>query len=235
VDALRVERKRQPVTKYIKHAGTVDDYLLIWSAGTFYIQALWPIVFKMRRLTIILTFVSTFYCLIGNSQTHNIISIDKIVKTIENDKGLNAVSVTDEKYLEKMEDFNGGIVGYFRNKELVKISVYSTYGNEIYEYCYYLVNDKPVYCWFHASEYDGTEYVKLDKTKLKLIRGDRMYLINNKIFDYRSFSNGKWTKVTSDAKDVMNRNQNILDDIVSFKSGLKNSWPQQLHKTYAVL
>jgi hypothetical protein len=180
----------------------------------------------MRRVTIILTFVLTFYCLTGISQTPDTLSIDKIVKTIENDKELKAISVTDEKYFEKMEDFNGGIVGYFKNKELVKILVYSTYGNEIYEYCYYLADDKPIYFWFHASEYDGTEYAKLDKSKLKLIRGDRMYLTGNKIFDYRSFSNGKWTKMTSDAKEVMNRNQNILDDIVSFKSGLKNNWPQ---------
>ena len=28
------------ITKYIKHAGTVDFNLLFWCAGTFYIQAL---------------------------------------------------------------------------------------------------------------------------------------------------------------------------------------------------
>jgi len=40
------------ITKYIKHAGTVDFNLLIWSAGTFYIQALYVMltcpVLKMR-------------------------------------------------------------------------------------------------------------------------------------------------------------------------------------------
>ncbi|MEQ9658873.1 hypothetical protein, partial [Fulvivirga sp.] len=30
----------QCITKYIKHAGTVDDNLLFWCAGTFYIQTL---------------------------------------------------------------------------------------------------------------------------------------------------------------------------------------------------
>ena len=180
----------------------------------------------MKRVTIILTFVSTLYSLTGISQVPDTISIHRIVNTIENDWELKAVTVTDKKYLEKMEDFNGRIVGYFKNKELVKISVYSTYGNEIYEYGYYLADDKPVYCWFRASEYDGTENVKLDGSKRKLIRGDRMYLASNKIFHYTSFANGKWTKLTSDAKEVMNRNQNVLDDIVSFKSELKNNWPQ---------
>jgi hypothetical protein len=68
--------------------------------------------------------------------------------------------VTDEKYFEDMEDFNGGIVGSFKNNELGKILVCSTYGSEIYENCYYLVGDKPVYCWFRASAYDGIEYKK---------------------------------------------------------------------------
>src|SRR5687768_9508656 len=120
-------------------------------------RTLLPIVFKMRHVTSILTFLSTFCYLTGISQSPDTISIDNIVKGIENDKGLKGVSVTDEKYFEDMEDFNGGIVGYFKNKELVKISVYSTYRNEIYEYGYYLADDKPIYCWFHASEYDGTE------------------------------------------------------------------------------
>src|SRR6188768_921633 len=49
--------KRQPTT-YIKHAGTVD-FLLIWSAGTFYIRALgampgnakcWFVVVKIEEL-----------------------------------------------------------------------------------------------------------------------------------------------------------------------------------------
>jgi hypothetical protein len=179
----------------------------------------------MRRVTIILIFVLTFYR-IGISQTPDTISIDNIVKRIENDKELKTVSVTDEKYFEKMEDFNGEIVGYFKNKELVKISAYSTYGKELYEYCYYLVDDKPVYCWFHVSEDEGTEYVKFNKSKTKLIRGDEMYFSNNKIFNYRNFSNGKWTKMTSDSKEVMNRNQNIMDDIVSFTSGFSIPVPE---------
>ena len=37
------------LTKYIKHAGTVDYNLLFWSAGTFYIQALAAIHSSMKR------------------------------------------------------------------------------------------------------------------------------------------------------------------------------------------
>ena len=39
------------ITTYIKHAGTVDFNLLIWSAGTFYIQALAVIISGQSGLT----------------------------------------------------------------------------------------------------------------------------------------------------------------------------------------
>jgi hypothetical protein len=41
--------KQQPLTKYLKHAGTVDFNLLFWGAGTFYIQTLGAILMETSK------------------------------------------------------------------------------------------------------------------------------------------------------------------------------------------
>ena len=53
-----------------------------------------------------------------------------------------------------------------------------------------------------------------------------MYLDERNIFSYRIFKDGKWIEKAIESKQVMTRNQNVLDAIASYKKGLKGNWPQ---------